>query len=409
MFPPNAGIGGRRWAKFAKYLAEQGYIIHVITAQQTNSQLSEWATDAIHTNINNYFLPTKYPSILEKTPTTLFEKLEYRFWMLFFKWYSKGTLFDRSVFWKKQLVKKASELITEYNIKNVIVTIPPYKLAHHCIALKHTHKNINLIVDYRDPWADNKSFHGFKNLSSNRLQHEVKIENEVLCAADKIITVADNMTQKLVNRNITDASKFLTIQNGFDESDILLQCEDQPSTDKIKFIYAGSLYSNLNYVITPLLQELQQLKRNNKELYNRFEFSFYGNQDEQLKQLIKEADLDVITVYGQIPLKQVYQNIQRSHFCLLFSAPDHAFSFNTKFFEYLACRKPILLFSNIGETSRFIKDNTLGFVITPTNFKQSFTDFLYHVIDKKFDFNTSFDLAPYSVKTKLKDLEQILV
>jgi hypothetical protein len=32
-FPPNKGIGGRRWGKLAKEFAEQNCIVHVIKAE----------------------------------------------------------------------------------------------------------------------------------------------------------------------------------------------------------------------------------------------------------------------------------------------------------------------------------------------------------------------------------------
>ena len=46
-FPPVRGIGGRRWAKFAKELARRGHPVHVIRSAGHAGQLdSLWATDA---------------------------------------------------------------------------------------------------------------------------------------------------------------------------------------------------------------------------------------------------------------------------------------------------------------------------------------------------------------------------
>lgn len=409
IFPPAAGIGGRRWAKFAKYLSRQGYVVQVITAENYSDSVSEWLKDIDEPNIKVHLLPMKYPSVLNRIPNTLFEKLKYRFWMYFFKIFSKGTIFDRSVFWKYQLMKKTESLINEFKIKNVIVTIPPFKLAHHCISIKNKYPNINLIVDYRDPWTDNKSFHGFKGLSKTRLSYEISIENEVLRAADKVISVSQEMSQKLISRDITSSSKFFTISNGFDEEDIIFSNRIKKSNEGyFTFIYTGSLYSNLDYVIEPLLDFLVNLKQNNKKLFNKLRFEFYGNQDIQLANKIKEANLNIIKVFSQVSLITVYQKINEANFCLLFSAPDHSFAFNTKFFEYLACRKPILLFSNLGKTSEFISQNNLGYTIDNSDFKNSIEEILIKITNNSFNYNSEFDIRPFSVKTMTKDLDHLL-
>jgi glycosyltransferase involved in cell wall biosynthesis len=313
------------------------------------------------------------------------------------------------VFWKSQLIKKINALINEFKICNVIVTIPPFKLAHHCISIKNKYPNINLIVDYRDPWTDNKSFHGFKGLSKTRLSYEISVENEVLRAADKVISVSQEMSQKLINRDITSASKFFAISNGFDEEDIIFSNRIKKYNEEyFTFIYAGSLYSNLDYVIEPLLENLLYLKQNNTKLFNKLKFEFYGNQDVQLTNKIKKANLDIIKVFGQVSLNTVYEKIDDADFCLLFSAPDHSFAFNTKFFEYLACRKPILLFSNAGKTSEFIFQNNLGYTIDPSDFKNSFEEFLIKITNNSFNHNSEFDIGQFSVKKMTKDLDHLL-
>ena len=408
-FPPSPGIGGRRWAKFAKYLSRKGYTVHVITANSGERMSSEWTKDVNDPNIFLYHLPVKYPAVLSKFPLSFIEKIEYRLWMIFFRFYSKGTLFDRSVFWKSQLLKKSEELIGRFAIKNVIVTIPPYKLAHHCVSIKRRNRFVNLVVDYRDPWSDNKSFHGFKDLAAGRLNYEIGLENEVLKHADKIITVSDEMSRKLKDRNITDPDKIITVNNGFDEEDLPGLQNIQKKKEGFSFVYAGSLYSNLEYVIEPLLRNLKRLQEQNPDLYSKLKFDFYGNHDVRLGNSIKESKIDIISVHGQIPLASVYEKIALSDYCLLFSAPDHSFAFNTKFFEYLACRKRILLFSNLGKTSEFLENHKLGYIVEPSDFDRSFDAFLNQLLANSLYFNSEFDIAPFSAKALTEEIERILI
>ena len=61
-FPPNSGIGGRRWAKFAKELAHRGYTVHVIRNSTTaRVRTSLWTNDVKNPNIIAHPLPDRYP------------------------------------------------------------------------------------------------------------------------------------------------------------------------------------------------------------------------------------------------------------------------------------------------------------------------------------------------------------
>jgi len=72
-FPPNEGVGGRRWAKFSKYLKNHNVNIRVINAKKQNNKLSNWVNDV--NGINVISLNTSYPHILQISPKTIFQKI----------------------------------------------------------------------------------------------------------------------------------------------------------------------------------------------------------------------------------------------------------------------------------------------------------------------------------------------
>ena len=68
-FPPVRGIGGRRWAKFAKELARRGYTVHVIRSAGSKGRMdSLWSEDTRHEGIVHHPLPHAYPAVMTKRP-----------------------------------------------------------------------------------------------------------------------------------------------------------------------------------------------------------------------------------------------------------------------------------------------------------------------------------------------------
>ena len=63
-FPPNTGIGGRRWAKLAKGLAQNGTAVEVINADLPKTGASPWSEDVSHPLITVHSVPSDYPTAL---------------------------------------------------------------------------------------------------------------------------------------------------------------------------------------------------------------------------------------------------------------------------------------------------------------------------------------------------------
>ncbi|HLG02078.1 MAG TPA: glycosyltransferase, partial [Bacteroidia bacterium] len=279
VFPPFPGVGGRRWAKFARYLADAGHEVHLICAKNILKDQSAWTHDVLHPGIFLYPLPARYPSILLQQPATFFEKLLYKFWQTIFMLVSNGSIFERALFWKKQLHKKAIDLIQSKRIETVIVSGPPFHLLHHAVAIKEKMNNLHVIVDLRDPWTDNKDFFGFSRMSKSRLAYEQKLERETMLGADAILTVASKMSEALVKKYPAVKGKVFTLINGFDPREVTTtQFEgEMVRSEKMRFVYAGSLYPNLEYVFIPFAEYLVRLRKKDPHLYSKLVFDFYGS------------------------------------------------------------------------------------------------------------------------------------
>lgn len=413
VFPPYPGVGGRRWAKFAKYLAEAGYELEVIAAENPLNEESVWINDIQHPNIHVHRLPGGFPQILLKQPARIFQKIQYRFWQKIFSIYSKGFAFERTLFWRKKMQKKAEELIRNHGIETVIATGPPFLHLQSVVRLKKIFPSLKVLVDLRDPWTDNKSFMGFKDMPADRFAFEKETETEVMQNADAVTTVADHMTETLRAKNPGRESHFFTVTNGYDPAEVKVAAvgpvDSKLKSDKMRFVYTGSLYPSIEYVFIPFADSLVKIRNTNPELYLKLSFDFYGSAATEMREIIEERNLnDIVKMKGWVSAAEIGKEIESADACLLFFAADHAFSMNTKLFEYLARKKPVVLFSNPGETPDFLHKNKLGFAISPEKADEELNRIIAMHFDSGLQIDSDFDLSTYSVPAISHQLIRII-
>lgn len=406
-FPPFPGIGGRRWAKFAKYLVKDNFNVHVLAAENTSQQKSEWVDDVDNSDIRINSFSLGLSRVFSFYPVNIFEKIVYRLLSLKAKLFIKGNKQDKIYFVRKRILNLADKIISENKINTLVVSIPPYKLAHCLLPLKVKYPQLKFIVDYRDPWTDNKSYHGFATISKEDLESEIEYEKEVLNAADYIFDV-NAYSLKGLKEKIKSKAKFIHLPNGYDSSDYKFTEEKNDISPTIRFIYSGSFYPNLIYLLQPLINCLNKLEKTNNELYRNLRFDFYGNMDHKAVELLKQANCKAVTFHGNVSRKQVLDEIHQSDFCLLFSAPDHNHALNTKFYEYLYFRKPILYFGGKGEASEFILKNNVGLLFEPEQLEKELFAFFNSERLKQFNVNLSVDISAFEIENITKLLINII-
>lgn len=402
VFPPYPGIGGRRWAKFSKYLTELQTDVFVLACENPFPNKSEWTKDIERINVKR--MPLKYPKALITFPKSLLGRINYKISVCFVQLFSKGNYYDKALFWKNQLLNEAKKIIELNDIKNIIVSGAPFHLMHHSLKLKDWNSNLNLIVDYRDLWTDDLSMSALSSMSQNRLKEELRIELEVLNKADCVITVSDFMTKKLQEK--AHLKKAITILNGFDENDFVPFKDKNISNDVINFVFTGSLYKNIESVFIPFCEAVQKIKINEPDLYGKLSFNFYGSSDLSSIELVRKMNLDCIHFHSTISLNNVFETISNADYCMLFLNDTYSFSLSTKFCEYIGLRKSIVLFSKEGNASSFITSNKFGFWINP----ESTYDDLLNLLKSKnkilLDQNFELNREKYSLKNITKELKE---
>lgn len=395
-FPPTPGIGGRRWAKFAKYLKRKGYELIVVTADISSSQKSEWTSDM--NGLDVVRIPTNYPSIVSNPQPGLLNKFRYFATVKKLQWQVKGNYFDRTSLWKESVQSKISELIQSKGINCVIVTGGPFQLTHHVVSLKTKFPNVKFIVDFRDLWTQDSEITFFSVMPEKRKALELEMEKQTVQLADKVINTMENMSEYY--SKLTDKNKIHTITNGFDPDDFLNLVNNAGRREnEIVFTYAGTLYLNLHYVLEPFFAAIAKLKANQPELYSKVKFKFIGKFPDEYLEYVKKYEIaEAIIIKANIPLRAVLSEIKESDFCLLVLNDVYSFNLSTKFFEYIALKRKVVVLSNKGTAPEFIVENKLGYWINPGDAYNNLMEILNSKLNGESEqWNSPYNIEQYSL------------
>lgn len=389
-FPPAEGIGGRRWAKFAKYLLRQGIDVQVLTARIPMQGKSEWTNDIrqLQEEGRIHYFDTNYPGILIRQPLSLFDKLNYRLAREWVKWKIPGNFYDKSALCKNAVVEAVQGFV-EKGYKNIVLSIGPFYYSTFLKAIRKKYPNVNLILDVRDPWTNNKTSFGYSALDPKRLMIEKTAEKVTSNLFDKIVSVADDMGEYFIREYGIAHSKTLTIKNGFDLEDIPERRAD--NSGKKMIVFTGNLYEKSDPSFKIFYRQLQGLEANNKSLLDQFEFHFYGEMHPSMAHYFTNSA--GLHFHNKIPLPEVYAKIGAASACLLFLTDDLNYSFSTKFYEYLSMKKPILVFSKPGKTGDFVEQHNIGRQMDNGNLEAV----LSSLGENKY-YQSAIDISEYDVK-----------
>lgn len=397
-YPPYPGIGGRRWAKFSKYLSRLGYVIHVIHSKSPFKEQSLWLDDVEkNENIKRYELNRKYPKVLSTQPKSIFNKLIYKISLILVKLFSKGTPYDKGIFWRESMLKLSNDLIIKHNIKNIIVSCAPFSSAYFAADLKQKFIGLNLIVDFRDPWTWGTSY-GFPDLNKKRFDFEKKSEYTVIEKFDSVLVPSDEMKNYLIKSYPKFSNKFLLIPHCFDEDDIVVK-QKNPS-NSVRLLFYGTLYDNLDKVFDDLAKVIGAI--NKRVLLDIYSASATYKNSFESKNLLNTS----VNYFGQILPKDLFNKLNLYDYVLIIQ-PDYAKDFiTTKIYEIIYSRTPIFLVANEGKLFDFIKKNSLGLCCTPAELLENFSQILFS--DKNVYKIEQFPIENYSFKSVSSNLTNCL-
>jgi glycosyltransferase involved in cell wall biosynthesis len=355
-YPPNPGVGGRRWAKFSKYLNRLDCEVHVLAASPTSNATSNWADDTKEVNV--HFYKSKYLKALGIHPSTLWEHIRYKMALFWSKLKVKGNYYDKGARDKKDLLSATVALISEKKIETVIVSVAPFSLAYFIMEVIPDFPEVKFIVDFRDPWTENRTSYGLGSMSKQRKQVEKELEQKVIHSFHHVTSVSKVMNDHF-KKLTKDQNKFSCIPNGYDPEDFQSLQTEKNTQKGLNMVFAGGFYANTEYLSDELVVALDKLQKEQPHIFEDLSFHFYVGNSLTVKNLA--VKFDNVTSHQPVTKSAIVQVIENSDAGLLFLSEDIQYSFSTKFCEYIALKKPIVIFSKEGPTMNYILKNEIGF------------------------------------------------
>lgn len=362
--PDNTSTGVLRTLKFTKYLGQNGWKCDVITVpEQLYFQTDPTSLDQIPAGVHVYRpwgadikhlfgVRGRYPSFLG---------IPDRYWP-----------------WVYFAVRQSRRLMNVERFDAIYSTYPVPSALVIGLILKRKSR-LPWIVDFRDPWVED-------SMGPLRRRLEGALERRVLRNADRIICNTPAMRRSFLQRYPElPPDRFVTITNGYDESDFSGLIPE--SLPEFEILYLGMIAAG-NRNPSPLLKaiefalEQEWLNRENLRLTFLGSGS-YGSDRCFLAEVKSRRLSEIVTVVTErIPYRKALARMVGADVLAVLSEPigkgrsavvERRWSHlqvPAKVYEYLRVQKPILALVSGGAVAELLETTGGGIPVAPDDFQQ---------------------------------------
>lgn len=336
-YPPLGGVAVMRVLRFSRYLSEHGWKPVVVCVEggpghePRDPQLLSEIPESVVVERVPCFEPDNYSNSWDIPKEKVVRNL--------FKMFDKALFPDDRAFWVNPVVRRAKQLVAEHKAELIWATAQPWSTLVAGMKLKRA-TGLPLVLDFRDDWTtSNADFRKTK-----RLPQERALEQEVLGAADAVVSVTPHIVEQLQRRRPASLPKtrFFYIPNGFDPNHFAHHPET--STEQFTILHAGGLYEKRP--ITPLLKLLSSWFEQHPERRERVKVILVGRTTSEVEKEITQSEhADLIELRGFVSHTEVRQLMLEATVNLLMveQVKTAAWLFTGKVFEYIGAKRPILM------------------------------------------------------------------
>ncbi len=188
-----------------------------------------------------------------------------------------------------------------------------------------------------------------------RRKFEESFERRIVKLSDRFIFVTKANRDDYVNSYNIPIKKTFIVTRGYDENQYNeIKRTSNPkliNKNKINFVYAGEIFSKLRDV-NPFIEALDNIKKNDIELYNKLNILFFGNIDDiNIKN--KLINVENVNVSPRIPYDEALGYMLNSDILLLFGNKNSK-QIPAKIYDYFGADG--LIFIILGDENDPIKD-----------------------------------------------------
>lgn len=361
-FPPNHGIGGRRWAKFAKNLLLLGHTVSVLgkAPKKENATIS-WIEEEYYNKIKRYTCKEHLLVTWLNDYKSALGFLKIRLAKFILNLFFKGTIYDKAIAVEDNFCELINRIIKEDKVNAVIVTGAPFNLMYYCAKIKELHPEIKLICDYRDPWLNAMNY-GMAGLRASKKKDETDKQNFVMERADLITAPNKFLLEEIKHSYSGNALKaaFYELPHAYDPDDVIKTSGATKLNQKAKIVYGGTLYIGSEEFLELLNRNVSYLKENDTALNKLVEITFYTNETNR-SELFKD-NKDLVKFNKSIGDK-IFQEIIHCDYILLLLSEHNKNYITSKFYEFLPYNKPFLYIGPRGFVADKIITEKLGYCI----------------------------------------------
>lgn len=356
IFPPSSKAGAHRAYSMARYLPRFGWEPVFIapeggyygrTKREDHSLLEEIERFAV------YRSPLYYP--FNDFRSGLVPRVVRRLW-------DEVMVPDGMILWNRSILRSLDDIVRRHSPRAVFITGMPFSsflLAPH---IKERY-GLPIILDYRDPWADNML------LVKTRLKTAIsrRLEKKAVASATLVTTASYHMIDYIRSSHPRDfkETEFLGFPYGYDREFFEREILPAPSEDRSKMTITFGGFPDGDIRPEVILRGLERVANDDRWM-GRLRIVCYGTLFGDIRDqdaLLSRFNLaDKVEIRPFAPYREFLLALRNSSVLLLphGTTPINQVTFPSKFFDYLGVKRPMLYIGKGGQVPETIRECQAG-------------------------------------------------